>query len=83
MAAPFNPASVKSDNQPAALLEIAFQLQATELSYPEETRPNNVGITIDAEAGTATVTATLPVTFVADATGRPVIVATDYTPPSI
>ena len=37
MAAPFSQTDLSSDNQPAALLELAFQLQATELTVPEET----------------------------------------------
>lgn len=80
MPAPFAQTDLNSDNQPAALLELAFQLQATELTIPEETRPNNLTISVDAEEGTASVTATLPVTFSLDANGQPVLTATDYIP---
>lgn len=80
MAAPFSQTDLNSGNQPAALLELAFQLQATELTVPEETRPNNLTISVDAEEGIATVTASLPVTFSLDASGKPVLTATDYIP---
>ncbi|AFY54391.1 hypothetical protein Riv7116_1850 [Rivularia sp. PCC 7116] len=80
MPAPFAQTDLNSDNQPAALLELAFQLQASELTVPEETRPNNLTIAIDGEEGTATVTATLPVEFSLDASGKPIVTATDYIP---
>ena len=80
MPAPFNQADLESTNQPAALLELAFQLQASELTVPEDTRPNNLTVAIDGEESTATITATLPVTFALDAAGKPVITATDYIP---
>ena len=80
MPAPFAQADLESTNQPAALLELAFQLQASELTIPEDTRPNNLTIAIDGEESTATVTATLPVTFALDASGKPVVTATDYIP---
>lgn len=80
MPSPFSGAELKSANKPSALLEMAFSLQASELSVPEETRPNNVTISIDAETGVASVTATLPVAIVLDAAGKPVVTATDYLP---
>ncbi len=80
MPAPISGNDIKSTHKSAALLEVAMSLQSSELSVPEETRPNNVSVTFDAETGTAAVTATLPVTFVLDVDGKPVITATDYLP---
>lgn len=81
MPSPLNPGTdVKSINMPAALLEISHYLQAKELSIPEETRPNNISITYDAENNTATVTMTLPIAFTLDSSGKPVATATDYIP---
>ena len=80
MLSPFSGAELHSANKPSAFLEMAFSLQASELSVPEETRPNNVTISIDAETGIASVTATLPVAIVLDAAGKPVVTATDYLP---
>lgn len=69
---------IKSTTKPAGLLELAHLLQADELAVPAETRPDNISITYDAEAGTASVTATLPITFTLDANGKPVATAVDY-----
>ncbi|MEM7554082.1 MAG: hypothetical protein AAF378_08275 [Cyanobacteria bacterium P01_A01_bin.84] len=80
MASPFAQTDLSSTNQPAALLELATQLQASELAVPEETRPNNLTIAIDAEEGTASITATIPVTFALDSSGQLVVTATDYIP---
>lgn len=81
MSSPLTPGTdIKSTNKPAGLLELAHQLQANELSVPAETRPNNITISYDAEALTATITATLPITFSLDANGKPVATATDYLP---
>ncbi len=79
MPSPLINTSIQSDHLPAALAEIAFRLQAAELTVPEETRPNNVSVTIDAEAGVASITATLPVT-ISLSNGNAVIDATDYIP---
>ena len=80
MPAPFSSSDLNSTNQPAALLELAAQLQASEFTVPEETRPNNVTIAVDADAGTASIAATLPVTLSLDSSGQMVITATDYIP---
>lgn len=80
MPAPFSQTDLSSINQPAALLELATQLQTSELSVPEETRPNNVTITVDADAGTASVAATLPITLSLDTSGQMVVTASDYIP---
>lgn len=71
---------IKSDNKPAAVLELAFLLQADEFAIPEETRPNNITITVDAETRTASISATLPITLVVNEEGQPVITAVDYIP---
>lgn len=80
MPAPIAGNEILSTHKAAALLELAMSLQSSELTVPEETRPNNVQITFDAETGTASVAATLPVTFAPDATGKPVVTAVDYIP---
>jgi hypothetical protein len=80
MPAPLASGEIKSTDKPSALLELAQLVQAAELTVPVETRPNNVTITIDGEASIATVTATLPVTFTTDSTGKIVVEATDYIP---
>lgn len=80
MPAPFSSSDLNSTHQPAALLELAAQLQASELTVPEETRPNNVTIAVDADAGTASIAATLPVTLSLDSSGQMVVTATDYLP---
>jgi hypothetical protein len=79
MASPLIPGTdIKSTNKPAALLELSFLLQADELAIPEDTRPNNVTITYDAETSVATIAATLPCTFALDANGKPILTATEY-----
>lgn len=80
MPSPLVSGAIKSTNKPAALLELAHLLQADEVAVPEATRPNNLTIAYDAEAGTATITATLPITFALDTNGKPVATATDYIP---
>jgi hypothetical protein len=81
MASPLVPGTdIKSVNKVAGLLEMAQLLQAAELTVPEETRPNNVSISIDLEAGTASITATVPVSTVISPTGTIVVAATDYIP---
>lgn len=80
MPAPFSSSDLNSTHQAAALLELATQLQTSELGVPEEVRPNNVTIIVDADAGTASVAATLPITFSLDSSGQLVVTATDYIP---
>ncbi len=80
MPAPFDGDDLKSTHKAAAALETAISLQSSELAVPEETRPNNVTITFDTEAATATVTMTLPIGFTTDAAGRVVVEAIDYIP---
>ena len=78
MPAPFAQTDLSSTHQPAALLELAAQLQASELTVDEATRPNNVTIAIDADAGTASIAATLPITLSLDSSGQVVVTASDY-----
>lgn len=81
MPAPLSAGSdIQATNVAAGLLQIAMLLQQAELTVPEETRPNNVTVSFDAEENTASVTATLPVTFTLDSSGQPVVTATDYIP---
>ena len=81
MPAPLTPGTdINSTHQAAGLLEVAMLLQASELSIPEDTRPDYVSVTFDTDAQTATVAATLPVTFTLDASGQAVATATDYIP---
>jgi hypothetical protein len=66
-----------SVNYPAALLELAHLMQAAEEAEP--TADNNVQVTYDLDALTATVSAVLPVSYSIDATnGKTVITATPY-----
>jgi hypothetical protein len=69
---------------PGQLIMVAQGLQAAELAYNETnaavigfTAVNNVTIDTDFEAGTISVTATLPITFAATANGV-TATASDY-----
>jgi hypothetical protein len=78
----FNPGTggeIKASSFPAAFLEMAQSLAASEQAVTP-TAPNNITIAIDLEALTATVTATLPVVPTLDSAGKPVFTATDYLP---
>lgn len=46
---------------PGQFFEISRALQAAELALPEATRPNNITIAVDTEAGSVTISATVPV----------------------
>lgn len=70
---------LNSDSLPEALLEIASLLAASEKAVtPTENQPNNVQIQIDLEAGTAVISANLPFTTLAAASGDVTIHAIDY-----
>jgi hypothetical protein len=71
--------NISSTHKAAALLEIAASLQESELAVPEASRPNNVSVTLDLEGQTASITATLPVSF-ALTNGKIETTATDYIP---
>lgn len=75
----FEATSLQARHKPGALLELAMDLQAHEQSMPSP-QLNNVNVTFDSESGTASITATLPITFSADGYGQPIVVATDYLP---
>lgn len=81
-ASAFNPGTageIKGSTFPAAFLEAAQLLASSEQSVTP-TPPNNISISFDLEALTATVTATLPVLPSLDSAGKPVFTATDYLP---
>lgn len=80
MPSPAVGADLKSAHKPGLVLEAALSLQKSELNTPIETRPNNVTVTMDTEAGNATITATLPITVAIDATGQAIVQAVDYIP---
>jgi hypothetical protein len=80
MAAPFNNtgSDLKSTNLAAAFVEAATRLQSAELAIAADLRPNNVQVSQDLEALTATISATLPVTVTLNATGQPTLQASAY-----
>lgn len=69
---------LKSVDAPSAFLEVAQLVAANEKSKPADNQPNNVQISIDAETGTATVTANLPISTSGSTNGSIVISAVDY-----
>ena len=70
---------VTSDTQMEAVIQVASILSATEkLVQPAEDQPNNVQVISDSEAGTITVTASLPITMTIAADGKVQVVAVDY-----
>jgi len=81
MASVFTPGSggdLQATHKPNAFLEMAFQLQTTEQSISADVRPNNITITADLEALTASVTGTLPIGTALNTSGQVVVVASDY-----
>lgn len=80
MPSPAQGSDLKSTHKAALFLEAGLSLQASELSVPAETRPNNLTITFDSEAGTATIAATLPVSIQLDNSGKAIVQAVDYIP---
>lgn len=71
--------TLKTNNYPAAFLELAQIVNAAEQAIVENP-PNNVTLAFDLETQTATVTAALPINSTVDATGKIVFAATDYLP---
>ncbi|QSJ18745.1 hypothetical protein JYQ62_08290 [Nostoc sp. UHCC 0702] len=68
-----------SSNIIAAFFETASLLSAAEKTVtPVENQPNNVQITIDLEAGNASISGNLPFTTAAAASGDVTIIAIDY-----
>jgi hypothetical protein len=80
MAAPFinTGSDLKSNHLVAALVETATRLQGAELAISADLRPNNVQVSQDLEALTATISATLPVTVSLNTAGQPVLQASSY-----
>lgn len=68
---------LSSTNLPAAFIEISALLQLAESAIVNDA-PNNVTLTSDIDGGSFTVAISIPITTSVDATGQPVIVATDY-----
>jgi len=60
----------------AAVLETAKRLQAAEAGLT--TPINNISVTINDEAGTATIAANLPISIAVNTSGKPEIVADEY-----
>ncbi|MDB9374307.1 hypothetical protein [Nodularia sphaerocarpa] len=78
MASPLPAGLIKSTNKPAGLLEISLLLQQDELALPEDTRPDNISVSFDTDAGIATVSASLPITFALSAQGEFVATGVEY-----
>ncbi len=77
----FNPGSgdLRAINYPAAFLEVAQTVAVAEKAVVTNP-PNNITIAFDLEAGTAAISATLPVISAIDANGKISVAATDYLP---
>jgi hypothetical protein len=70
---------VTADTRMEAVVQIASILSASEkLVQPLEDQPNNVQVESSSEAGTITVTATLPISTSIGTTGEVEIIAIDY-----
>lgn len=71
---------LKSTTLEAAFVELAQLLQAAEIGNTETDPETNVTLSYDTEAGTAAISASMPITVAVDATGKAVITATPYIP---
>ncbi|WP_414529117.1 hypothetical protein [Nodularia chucula] len=78
MSSPLPAGLIKSNNKPAGLLEVALLLQKDELALPEDTRPDNVSVSFDTDAQTATISATIPITFELNPQGEFVATGVEY-----
>lgn len=77
----FNPGSggnLVATNLPAAFQQMALLVHNSERAVAAEQRPNNLTMSADFEAGTLTVSASLPFSTNLDNTGKVVITAVDY-----
>lgn len=74
----FEPENVQATTLPGAFLELAQFVSAQEQQVVSEDPPDNISVSFDLDALTATVTATLPITYTSNAEGNIVITATDY-----
>lgn len=73
--APGTSGTLTSTEYPAALLELATDIQVLEVAQDK----NNLQITIDDDAGLVTVTATMPVTYTIDSSsGATTVTADEY-----
>lgn len=63
---------------PSAFWEMSLTLQESEEVVQVDDLPNNISITVDYDAGTATVDVTLPITQTIGATGSITTTAVDY-----
>lgn len=70
--------TLKSTTIEGTLLEVAVLLQQTEEAVTTDPIPENVNVSFDTNDGTATISATLPITVAFDANGKPVITAAPY-----
>jgi len=71
--------TLKATTKPGALLEVAHSLSNAEKAASTPDNPvNNITITLDLEANTAALAATLPVAATLNAAGEVVIAAGDY-----
>lgn len=71
--------TLKSTNKPAAFLELAHILnEAERAASTADVTFNNLNVAYDAEARTATITASLPVGSAINSSGQIVITATNY-----
>lgn len=70
--------TLNANSKTKAFLEVCQLLQAAELQLPADTRPDNITISYDTEAGTASVTASLPQNTMVSTTGDIRVSAFDY-----
>lgn len=70
---------IRATHPPAAFLEMA-QIVAGAEQKVTVNQPNNITISMDLEAGTATITAALGFIVTINATGQPIITVVDYLP---
>ena len=81
MASSFDPGtggSLVSTNIPAAFAEMSLLLVQAELAVNADARPDNITMTSDADAGTMTINATLPISTSLNSSGQTLTSATDY-----
>lgn len=70
--------TLKSATVEGTLLEVALLLQGLEEAVTTDPIPENVNVTLDTNDGTATISATIPISVGFDTSGKPVITATPY-----
>jgi hypothetical protein len=70
--------TAKSTDLPSLVFELAARLQSLEAAVAEADRPNNIQYTPEPEAGTITITATIPFTPTIGALGVVTLAAFNY-----